>query len=142
MGLHKKFGWTSGQTLLRKLGHGLYLMWILLNFVFVWAMGVIRFTNNKHNISDIVGGWILGFAIALVYATRNACLHKYVVMHNVHKINQQARAIATARGAIVGTFWIPCCTSNMQFSWLYGREDSPMNRHPCQSLCRSHEFQC
>ena len=67
------------------------------------SAGIGRFTDNKHNISDIVGGWILGFAIALVYVTRSACLHKYMVIHNVHKINQQQRATATAPGAIVET---------------------------------------
>ena len=88
LGLDKKTGWRGGRRYLREMGHGLYLMWILLNFTFVWAVGVSRFTDNKHNISDILGGWILGFAFALVYASRSTCLHKYVVMHNVHEIEK------------------------------------------------------
>ncbi|KAL0034590.1 hypothetical protein WJX79_009385 [Trebouxia sp. C0005] len=52
MGLDKKTGWRGGRRYLRELGHGLYLMWMLLNFTFVWAVGVSRFTDNKHNISD------------------------------------------------------------------------------------------
>lgn len=91
MGLDKKTGWRGGRRYLRELGHGLYLMWILINFTFVWAVGVSRFTDNKHNISDILGGWILGFAFSLVYASRSTCLHKYVVMHNVHEIDKFSR---------------------------------------------------
>ena len=87
MGLDKKTGWRGGHRLLRELGHGLYLMWMLLNFTFMWAVGVSRFTDNKHNISDVLGGWLLGFGFALIYATRSSCLHKYVVMHNVRHIN-------------------------------------------------------
>ena len=87
MGLDKKTGWRGGRRYLRELGHGLYLMWMLLNFTFTWAVGVSRFTDNKHNISDILGGWILGFAFAVIYATRSTSLHKYVVMHNVHEID-------------------------------------------------------
>ena len=81
LGLDKKTGWRAGHRLLRELGHGLYLIWILLNFTFVWAVGISRFTDNKHNISDVLGGWILGFAFAVVYATRSMSLHKYVIMH-------------------------------------------------------------
>lgn len=99
MGLDKKTGWRGGHRLLREIGHGLYLLWMLLNFVFVWAVGVSRFTDNKHNISDIEGGWILGFAIALIYATRSACLHKYVLMHDVYEINQQQQAATGAQCA-------------------------------------------
>ena len=88
MGLNKRTGWRGGRRVLRELGHGLYLMWILLNFAFVWAVGISRFTDNKHNISDIVGGWMLGFALALVYAIRSTCLQKYVIMHNVREIDQ------------------------------------------------------
>lgn len=91
MGLDKKTGWRGGRRYLRELGHGLYLMWMLLNFTFVWAVGVSRFTDNKHNISDILGGWLLGFAFALIYATRSTCLHKYVVMHNVQEIDTLSR---------------------------------------------------
>lgn len=91
MGLDKKTGWRGGRRYLREMGHGLYLMWILLNFTFVWAVGVSRFTDNKHNISDVLGGWILGFVFAMVYATRSTCLHKYVVIHNVHEIEKFTR---------------------------------------------------
>ena len=87
MGLDKKTGWRGGRRYLRELGHGLYLMWMLLNFTFTWAVGVSRFTDNKHNISDILGGWMLGLAFAVIYATRSTSLHKYVVMHNVHEID-------------------------------------------------------
>ena len=86
MGLDKRTGWRGGRRYLRELGHGLYLMWMLLNFTFMWAVGVSRFTDNKHNISDILGGWILGLGFAMIYATRSTCLHKYAVIHNVHEI--------------------------------------------------------
>ncbi len=102
MGLDRKTSWRGGHRLLRELGHGLYLMWILLNFVFVWAVGVSRFTDNKHHISDIVGGWMLGFTLAVIYATRSTCLHKYVVMHNLHEINQQADIAAQGMCAFQG----------------------------------------
>lgn len=95
MGLDKRTGWRGGRRLLRELGHGAYLMWMLLNFVFTWAVGVSRFTDNKHNISDILGGWFLGFAFAVIYAVRSTCLHKYVVMHNVHEIEDLQRSTAT-----------------------------------------------
>ncbi|KAL3150399.1 hypothetical protein ABBQ32_000237 [Trebouxia sp. C0010 RCD-2024] len=87
MGLDKRTGWRGGRRYLRELGHGLYLMWMLLNFTFMWAVGVSRFTDNKHNISDILGGWLLGLAFAMIYATRSTCLHKYAVIHNVHEID-------------------------------------------------------
>ena len=80
---------------MRELGHGLYLMWIMLNFTFVWAVGVSRFTDNKHNISDILGGWMMGFAFALVYASRSTCLHKYVVMHGVVEVEECAQFAST-----------------------------------------------
>lgn len=98
MGLDKKTGWRGGNRLLRELGHGLYLMWMLLNFTFMWAVGVSRFNDNKHNISDILGGWLLGIGFAVMYATRSSCLHKYAVMHNVRNINelQQAQKAAAA----------------------------------------------
>ena len=103
MGLDKKTGWRGGRRYLRELGHGLYLMWMLLNFTFMWAVGVSRFTDNKHNISDILGGWILGFAFAMIYATRSTCLHKYVVMHNVHEIDALTRpqGVRSSRGGRV-----------------------------------------
>ncbi len=104
MGLDKKTGWRGGRRYLRELGHGLYLMWMLLNFTFVWAVGVSRFTDNKHNISDILGGWLLGFAFALIYATRSTCLHKYVVMHNVQEIDalrKPAQIKTTADGRVL-----------------------------------------
>ncbi len=99
MGLDMKTGWRGGCRVLRELGHGLYLLWILLNFVFVWAVGISRFTDNKHNVSDIVGGWMLGFALALIFATRSTCLHKYVVMHSVPQIDQLQGADAATQGA-------------------------------------------
>ncbi|KAL3141624.1 hypothetical protein ABBQ32_004861 [Trebouxia sp. C0010 RCD-2024] len=98
MGLDKRTGWRGGHRLLRELGHGVYLLWILLNFTFVWAVGVSRFTDNKHNISDIEGGWLLGFAFALIYATRSACLHKYVIMHGVRGIDELQRASQSVSG--------------------------------------------
>ena len=100
MGLDKRTGWRGGRRLLRELGHGTYLMWMLLNFVFTWAVGVSRFTDNKHNISDILGGWFLGFAFAVIYAVRSTCLHKYVVMHNVHEIEDLQRSTATRPGKL------------------------------------------
>lgn len=96
MGLDKKTGWRGGRRWLRELGHGLYLMWMLLNFTFVWAVGISRFTDNKHGISDVLGGWLLGFAIALIYATRGSCLHKYIVMHDVHDVNELQHASQAA----------------------------------------------
>ena len=32
----------------------------MLQFGFFWAVGVTRFTDNKHNISDIVSGLVPG----------------------------------------------------------------------------------
>ena len=98
MGLDKKTGWRGGRRLLRELGHGIYLMWMLLNFTFVWAVGVSRFTDNKHNISDIEGGWLLGFAFAIIYAARGTCLHKYVIMHDVRAIDRLQRASKAVAG--------------------------------------------
>ena len=98
MGLDKKTGWRGGRRLLRELGHGVYLLWMLLNFAFVWAVGVSRFTDNKHNISDIEGGWLLGFAFALIYAARSTCLHKYVIMHGVRGIDELQRASQSVSG--------------------------------------------
>lgn len=98
MGLDKKTGWRGGRRLLRELGHGMYLMWMLLNFTFVWAVGVSRFTDNKHNISDIEGGWLLGFAFAIIYAARGTCLHKYVIMHDVRTIDKLQRADKSMSG--------------------------------------------
>lgn len=98
MGLDKKTGWRGGHRLLRELGHGVYLMWMLLNFTFVWAVGVSRFTDNKHNISDIEGGWLLGFIFAIIYAARGTCLHKYVIMHDVRAIDKLQRASKPVAG--------------------------------------------
>lgn len=98
MGLDKKTGWRGGHRLLRELGHGVYLMWMLLNFAFVWAVGVSRFTDNKHNISDIEGGWLLGFAFAIIYAARGTCLHKYVIMHDVRAIDKLQRGDKSVSG--------------------------------------------
>lgn len=39
--------------------------------------------DNKHNISDILGGWFLGTAIALIYALRAVSIHKYVLLDHV-----------------------------------------------------------
>ena len=103
MGLDKKTGWRGGRRFLRELGHGVYLMWMLLNFAFVWAVGVSRFTDNKHNISDIEGGWILGFAFALIYAARGTCLHKYVIMHDVGTIDKLQRESQHASAVAAST---------------------------------------
>ena len=72
-------------------------MWILLNFTFVWAVGVSRFTDNKHSISDVLGGWIMDFAFRL-----SICItqRKYVVMHNMHEIDDSAQLANTKPAAV------------------------------------------
>ena len=46
-------GWRGGHRLLRELGHGTYLFWILLQLAFTWGVGVSRFNDNKHHPSDV-----------------------------------------------------------------------------------------
>lgn len=55
----------------------------VLQFGFFWAVGVTRFTDNKHNISDIVAGWFLGTCIGLIYGIRAVSIHKYVALDSV-----------------------------------------------------------
>ena len=38
--------------------------------VFGWIVGISRFINNKHNIGDIIGGFMLGAMIGLVFVLR------------------------------------------------------------------------
>lgn len=47
---------------------------------FFWAVGVTRFTDNKHNVSDIVAGWFLGTCVGVIYSIRAVSLHKYVAL--------------------------------------------------------------
>ena len=53
MGLQRQTGWRGGHRLLRELGHGTYLFWILLQLAFTWGVGVSRFNDNKHHPSDV-----------------------------------------------------------------------------------------
>lgn len=55
----------------------------MLQFGFFWAVGVTRFTDNKHNISDIVSGWFLGTCVGLIYSLRAVSIHKYVALDAV-----------------------------------------------------------
>jgi phosphatidate phosphatase len=91
MGLDKKTGWRGGHRFLRELGHGFYLVWIMLNFGFVWAVGITRFTDNKHHISDILGGWFLGAVFALIYSIRATACHKYVIIHDAGMFDKRVR---------------------------------------------------
>ncbi|KAK9810660.1 hypothetical protein WJX73_008067 [Symbiochloris irregularis] len=101
MGLRRQTGWRGGHRFLREIGHGFYLFWILVQAAFVWAVGVSRFADNKHQVSDVVGGWLLGTCFALIYSCRATSLHQYVVMHNVaardreSQINGRFRAMPT-----------------------------------------------
>ena len=61
---------------LREMGHGFYIFWIMLNFGWIWTVGITRFTDYKHHMSDVLGGWFLGTAFGLIYCTRAAALHK------------------------------------------------------------------
>lgn len=54
-----------------------------MQFGFFWSVGVSRFIDNKHHISDVLGGWFLATAVALMYAIRATALHKYVALDNV-----------------------------------------------------------
>lgn len=83
MGLNRQTGWRGGRRFLREFGHGAYLVWNIGQFGFFWAVGVTRFTDNKHNISDIVAGWFLGTCIGLIYGIRAVSIHKYVALDSV-----------------------------------------------------------
>lgn len=61
---------------LREMGHGFYIFWIMLNFGWIWTVGITRFTDYKHHMSDVLGGWFLGTAFGLIYCVRAAALHK------------------------------------------------------------------
>jgi membrane-associated phospholipid phosphatase len=80
MGLNRATGWRGGHRFLREFGHGAYLVWNLAQFGFFWAVGVTRFTDNKHNISDVIGGWYLGTVVAVIYSLRAVAIHKYVAL--------------------------------------------------------------
>ena len=58
------------------MGHGFYIFWIMLNFGWIWTVGITRFTDYKHHMSDVLGGWFLGTAFGLIYCVRAAALHK------------------------------------------------------------------
>ena len=53
MGLRRQTGWRGGRRFFREIGHGFYLLWILMQFAFVWAVGVSRYADNKHHVSDV-----------------------------------------------------------------------------------------
>jgi membrane-associated phospholipid phosphatase len=63
----------------------------MLNFGFVWAVGITRFTDNKHHISDILGGWFLGAVFALIYSIRATACHKYVIIHDAGMFDKRVR---------------------------------------------------
>lgn len=95
MGLNRSTGWRGGHRLLREFGHGAYLVWNLAQFGFFWAVGVTRFTDNKHNISDVIGGWYLGTVVGLIYALRAVAIHKYVAI-DIQKQPRQTDVDAAA----------------------------------------------
>ena len=46
---------------------------------FGWGVGISRYINSKHNVSDIIGGFMLGAMFGLVFVlrvrtTRGSCL--------------------------------------------------------------------
>jgi len=80
MGFNRAAGWRGGRRFLREFGHGAYLVWNLAQFFFFWAVGVTRFTDNKHNISDVIGGWYLGTVVGIIYSLRAVVIHKYLAL--------------------------------------------------------------
>ena len=67
---------SSLCRVLREMGHGFYIFWIMLNFGWIWTVGITRFTDYKHHMSDVLGGWFLGTAFGLIYCARASALHK------------------------------------------------------------------
>ncbi|KAK9818365.1 hypothetical protein WJX72_011349 [[Myrmecia] bisecta] len=89
LGLDKKSGVVTGfrgrHRIWRELGHGVYLMWILLHFAFIWGVGLSRYNDNKHTLIQVFGGWFLGVFIACISATRACALHKYIFIHDLQE---------------------------------------------------------
>lgn len=68
-----------GGAFLKDLGQGLAVYWCLILIMFAWFTGVTRIIDNKHSTADVVGGFILGAMIGLVFVIKAVATAKYVV---------------------------------------------------------------
>lgn len=67
LGRFRETGW---RRIRREMVAALGLIAILGQIFFVWHLGVVRFRQNRHNISDIVGGWFMGLVVSTMFALR------------------------------------------------------------------------
>lgn len=66
-------------VLIKDLGQAFALYWCLFQICLSWGIGMTRYMDNKHNISDVIGGWLLGALIAIIFVLRAIPTHKYVI---------------------------------------------------------------
>lgn len=72
-----QLGWLYGRRGSRAVRNVKYSLlsamgfcWVLVQVAFALGIGVSRFTDNRHNISDVVGGWYIGTVIPSVFIFR------------------------------------------------------------------------
>lgn len=64
---------------LKDLGQALAVYWCLIQICFGWGIGISRIIDNKHGPADVVGGFVLGAMIGLVFVFKAIPTAKYVV---------------------------------------------------------------
>lgn len=91
---HSKLGSRIAREVLAYFG----FMILAAQMFYVWIIGVNRFRENRHNISDIVAGWFMGFIISSFYAMRAIY---------VYSANRQNIIDAENRIITTGQMWCP-----------------------------------
>lgn len=95
---HKRSGLSRAAG---ELGSALVWLWVLWQLGFAWGVGVSRFRDNRHNISDILGGFLLAATFAVVYAFRAMGMYDYFMYdsHNPSMLRGGTTASAAQPGA-------------------------------------------
>lgn len=99
----EKRGW--GGVFLKDMGQSIGFYWVLAQICFGWGVGVSRYIDSKHNVSDIIGGFFLGAMIGLVFVLRAIPTSKYVVgrgpeYNMAHSFDGMTRTFVMSRQSI------------------------------------------
>lgn len=80
-GLIKAHRLSTCSGLTRRLGMDLLTVLLMLVLLFqiawAWGVGVSRFRDNRHNVSDIVAGFMLALTFTPVFLARTIAVHSF-----------------------------------------------------------------